>query len=169
MRILGAIGIIMAALASAQTQPVTAAKVHPSDMDGYSNGRYGYTVDYPKSLVAKGESDNGDGQSFESRDKKFKMAVWGQYNALENSVSAECEEGIKSEQKDHPFTPSYKAIKNTWYVFSGIVGSTIIYQKAILQDDIFKTLRLEYPVAQKEALDPFVKRIIASFQSFKTE
>jgi hypothetical protein len=169
MRVLGTIGIIMAALASAQTHPDTAAKVQPSDMESYSNGRFGYTVNYPKSLVAKGESDNGDGQRFESKDKKFTMAVWGEYNALENSVSAECEQRIKGEQEDHPFTPSYKVTKSTWYAFSGIVGSTIIYQKAILQDDSFKTLRLEYPVAEKEALDPVVKRIVASFQSFKTE
>jgi hypothetical protein len=59
--------------------------------------------------------------------------------------------------------------KATWCVYSGLAGHTIVYQKAIFVDGVFKTIRIEYPDSNKAAYDPLVKRLVASFHSIKEE
>ena len=60
---------------------------HPQGLEhcygSYSNGRFGYSIDYPKDLlIPQGESDNEDGQEFTSKDGKAVLLVWGHLNVL---------------------------------------------------------------------------------------
>ncbi|HMD71464.1 MAG TPA: hypothetical protein VKF41_08975 [Bryobacteraceae bacterium] len=149
---------------------MAAATSADSGFDSYTNGRFGFAVQYPKRLLlAQGESFNGDGQRFESKDKKFKLAVWGGYNVFDRTVAEECDWHIEIKRKAAPLTVTYKVSKGNWYVFSGVTAGLIVYQKGILQDGAFKTLYLEYPQSDKDALDPVVKRIIGSFSSIRAE
>src|SRR5436190_13571117 len=44
----------------------------------YSNARFAYSISYPSDLlVPQGESDNGDGQKFQSKDVRAVMLVYG--------------------------------------------------------------------------------------------
>lgn len=130
----------------------------------YTNARYGYSVSYPSALLTpQGESGSGDGQEFLSKDKRFQLLAWGSYNALEQTIPYAAKQYIELESKKRPFKLTYKVVKDAWYVYSGLSGDNIVYQKGFLQDEIFTTIRLEYPLADKDKLDPAVKQIIASF------
>lgn len=128
----------------------------------YNNGRFGFSVSYPEVLIPQGEAVNGDGQIFVSKDKSFEMAAWAGFNALEHTVAAECEWNIEVEKKRNPLKVTYQVVKAEWYVFSGLAGSNIVYQKGIRKGDVFTKLRLAYPVADKEKWDATVKAIVAS-------
>ncbi len=133
-------------------------------MGSYHNSKYAYSVEFPRPLlIPQGESDAGDGQRFASKDGSFKMSVWGQFNVLDKTLAKECDERIESDRKDNSLAVTYKALKGTVCAYSGLAGSTIIYQKTVFLDDTFKTVRLEYPKANKEAFDSIVNRIVSSF------
>jgi hypothetical protein len=56
--------------------------------DSYENARFGYHLTYPTGLFApQPESDNGDGRHFKARNGGADIAVWGAFNALEQSPS----------------------------------------------------------------------------------
>ena len=92
---------------------------------------------------------------------------WGQYNVFEHNVGRGCEWQIKTEQEKRSFNVTYEVAKPTWYVLSGVANGVILYQKGILQDDMFKTLDLEYPLSKKDSLNSVVNRIVASFAGTK--
>ncbi len=162
--------LILAATPFACAQTAKPAVSADSGMEGYTNARFDFAVEYPKGmLLPQGESANGDGQRFESKDKKFTLAVWGGYNVFDRTVAEECGWHIGIKRKAAPLTVTYKASKGNWYVFSGVTGGAIVYQKGVLDDGAFKTLYLEYPQSDRDALDPVVKRIIGSFVSIKAE
>ena len=162
--------LILAVTPFAYAQTAKPAAGADSGLESYANARFAFAVEYPKGvLFPQGESTNGDGQRFESKDKKFTLAVWGGFNVFDRTVAEECDWHIGIKRKAAPLTVTYKASKGNWYVFSGVTGGVIVYQKGILQDGAFKTLLLEYPQSDKDALDPVVKRIIGSFVSIKAE
>jgi hypothetical protein len=43
----------------------------------YVNARFGFECDYPGMFVPQGESDNGDGQKFKSKDGKATVSAYG--------------------------------------------------------------------------------------------
>ncbi len=96
---------------------------------------------YPKDLLLpQGESQNGDGQKCKAKHGKGELAVWSSQNALDQTIQEAFQSYIKP-----PFQPTYKVIKPTWYVFSGIDRGDVIYQKGILQGGIFTAIRFESP------------------------
>jgi hypothetical protein len=149
---------------------ILAAAATPAGAETYVNARFGYQVDYPADLLTpQGEAANGDGQRFVSHDNKLIVSVWGTNNALETSVAGECAQRIQWEKNRHPLEASYKAVKSTWFVYTGLSGKTIVYEKAILSGDVYHTVRLEYPAADKAAYDAIVKRIVDSFRPGKPD
>jgi hypothetical protein len=134
----------------------------PPEFATYANARFGFAVSYPKSLLPQGESTNGDGQAFESKDKTFKLLVWGQHNALDHTVAEEYEFRMMSPRKKD-LKVTYKVVKPGWFVYSGVANGVIVYEKTILVEGVFKTVYLEYPLRMKDALNGVVNKIIASF------
>ncbi|MDF0599360.1 hypothetical protein P1J78_01315 [Psychromarinibacter sp. C21-152] len=57
-----------------------------ADWQTYTNARFGTTIDYPAARFdPMPPPQNGDGRSFEARDGGGSFAVWGSYNALEDT------------------------------------------------------------------------------------
>ncbi len=138
------------------------------ELDRYTNRKFLYSVGFPKGLlIPHGETPNGDGQTFESKDKKFRLVVWGEPQPDNVTAKTECERSIKVEQAKHPFKATYKAAKDDWCVFSGLIGDTIIYQKMFVDGAKSKTIRLEYPVAERIPFDSVVRRVVSSFESYR--
>ena len=137
------------------------------EIDTYYNWKFRFLVDFPKRLlVGQGESESRDGQSFESKDKTLKMTVSGMFNVRKQTISDRCKEDLALVSEERPSVITYRFLKGFVCAFSAVrEGSTIIYQKTVLVDDKFNTLRLEYPLQQKQLLDPVVNGIIASFRS----
>lgn len=129
-------------------------------METYTNQRFGFSVAYPKALLEpQGESTNGDGQKFKPRQGKGELAVWASHNALDQTI----QEALQSYVKP-PFQPTYKVIKPTWFVFSGIDRGNVIYQKSYLHGGVFTTIRFEYPQSEKPTWDPLIAKIVNSLR-----
>lgn len=136
------------------------------EMARYANARFAYSVEYPKwVLKPQGESDNGDGQRFVSPDGQTVLAIWGQSNALKERIGERFSHDMASLQEDSSLQVIYKVVRQDWFVMSGTAGAQIIYQKTLLRDGVYITLRLQYPAAKKESFDGAVQRIVASFRS----
>jgi hypothetical protein len=126
----------------------------------YTNARFSYSIAYPANLlIAQGESENGDGQAFHSRDGRAEMRVWGQHNVNDESLRASFARTV-SEWGDGV---SYKVIKSDWFVVTALVNGKIHYQRTMLHRGVFKTLLIEYDEGQRAIYDPVTARISKSF------
>lgn len=123
----------------------------------YSNARYGYSIAYPAGLlIPQGESDNGDGQRFVSKDGSATLLAFGA-NRLDRSLAEE----FQSAQANRSVT--YKVLKRDMFVVSGTENGKIFYQKTLLRGDVFKTFIIEYDEQVRATFDPITTRISRSF------
>jgi hypothetical protein len=123
----------------------------------YSNARYGFSIAYPAGLlIPQGESDNGDGQKFASRDGSAVLTAYGS-NRMDRSLREE----YQSAQADR--TVTYRLLGRDMFVVSGIAGGKIFYQKTLLRSDAFKTFIIEYDESDRSTFDPVTTRIARSF------
>jgi hypothetical protein len=139
----------------------------------YDNARFAYTIAYPADIfVPQGESDNGDGQRFLSKDKRAELIVYGGY-AVEDkdTLQKRYRDATSTHAGEQPaWVVTYKMIKGNWFVASGRAGGRIFYQKTMLKKDpgsslgVFKTLRIEYDESQNRDYGTIVARIVASFK-----
>ncbi|MDD1606363.1 MAG: hypothetical protein LUO95_00415 [Methylococcaceae bacterium] len=143
------------------TQLLFAADVY----DTYHNDRFDYSIDYPKDvLFPQGESDNGDGQKFLSKDADASLIVYGSNNALNQSLEEVYREESRGGTAENPKkVVTYKLLEDNWFVVSGYNSGRVFYQKTIFHDDMLKTFVLEYDESQKAFYDPIAKRLATSF------
>ena len=131
----------------------------------YHNARFDYSVSYPADLlIPQGESVNGDGQRFLSKDGRTELAVYGSYNSLDQTLNDVLTQ--ESERSpDHPNrVVTYKVLRGDWFVVSGIEDRRIFYQKTMLRGSTFKTFRIEYDESQKQTFDSIAAFIARSFK-----
>jgi hypothetical protein len=131
----------------------------------YHNGRFDYSISYPANLlIPQGESVNGDGQRFLSRDGRTELLVYGSYNSLDQSLREvfEQESGRSTEHPNRIVT--YKVLRDDWFVVSGTENGRVFYQKTMLRDTTFKTFRIEYDQSQKRTFDSITAVIARSFK-----
>ncbi|MEQ1605911.1 MAG: hypothetical protein ABL999_13690 [Pyrinomonadaceae bacterium] len=138
-----------------------------SNYDTYSNARFEYDLKYPANIFTpQEEAQNGDGRVFLSKDGTARILVWGQYNALFDTLK----KAYFSDLKEHPKGVTYKALLKDGYVISGVRDKKIFYQKTMLngQDGdggaVFATFLIEYKATDKDKFDPIVRKIAASFK-----
>lgn len=130
----------------------------------YQNARFNYSIAYPSTLVPQGESENGDGQVFSSRDGTVELRVWGGYNALNLTLSDAYAEAIADIGSSGGGYAKYKFLGRNYFVVSGPQGGKIIYQKTLFRGDVIKTFRIEYPMASQATYDPITARVSRSFK-----
>ena len=122
----------------------------------YSNGRYGFSIAYPLGvLVPQGESENGDGQKFVSKDGSATMWAYGSHR-LEQSLQDE----FQAAQENR--TVTYKILKRDMFVVSGTGNGKIFYRKTLLRGDDFKTFIIEYDEGERATFDPITARVARS-------
>jgi hypothetical protein len=133
--------------------------------DTYHNDRFDYSIDYPKEILfPQGESDNGDGQKFLSKDAEVSLIVYGANNALDKSLEEMYREESRGGTPENPKrVVTYKVLEDNWFVVSGYNAGRIFYQKTLLSGGVFKTFVLEYDESEKERYDPIAKQIAKSF------
>lgn len=132
----------------------------------YFNDRFRYSVNYPTNLLyPQGESDNGDGQRFLSKDAKASLTVFGSYNALEETLDASFDEASRGGLSDEPKrVVTYKTLRDNWYVVSGYKDGAIFYSKRFLVRDQFFGFDILYPEDQRDIWDKIAAQINASFK-----
>jgi hypothetical protein len=107
--------------------------------------------------------ENDDGRTFLSSDGTAEMRVWGQYNALSETLKSKYNATLKSFNE----RPSYMVLEPKRYVVSGVRDDKIVYIKTIYErskgTEVFYTLTIEYPAAEKKKWDAVVTHISNSF------
>jgi hypothetical protein len=126
----------------------------------YSNARFAYSLEYRGDLFTpQGESDNGDGQKFVSRDRLATILVYGSNNALNETLSGRLEQIAKDLE-----SVTYRKEGKGWFVISGIKSGKVFYQKTVYKAGAFKTFEIEYPASAKPVYDQPTARMSESFR-----
>jgi hypothetical protein len=141
-------------------------------MEEYCNGRFSFCISYPVGFKGEGEAGNGDGQRFLSKDKQAEIATWGM-NVLE-----EINDNVKDEfeSASEKITVTYKVIKPTSFIFSGLnQKGEIVYRKSVMkkiadegseEEDtmVWQTLMITYPKSQQNLYGSYCGVIAKSLQ-----
>ncbi len=132
----------------------------------YHNPRFGYSIAYPKDILyPQGESDNGDGQKFLSKDAGASLIVYGSNNVLNQSLQDLYREESRGGTDENPAkVVTYQVLKTNWFVVSGYISSKVFYQKTILNKNQFKSFYFEYPESKKKFYDLITRHIAGSFK-----
>lgn len=129
----------------------------------YVNDRFGATADVPANWKAGEPPANNDGQAFTSPDGRASITVSGILN-VDDTVAeafASREEAFDGE------TITYKHRDKHSVIVSGTKGDRIFYRKSILacRDQVWDSVSIEYPAAQKQAFDSIVSRVAGSLKA----
>lgn len=137
----------------------------------YCNGRFGFCIDYPSSkLYPQGESGNGDGQVFKSKDAETTLWVYRDFRDNEDpDVEFEIATAFNLDSwGNNPDKPkrviTYKKLGKKFYVVSGYNEGKIFYQKTIITDEGLATSLIEYPESEKEYYNKVSETIFKSFK-----
>lgn len=137
------------------------AKVGPSDparlktspgYESYSNSRFGFVVDVPRAFTAMPAPDNGDGMSWRLGDIAA-MTASGMNWVLEEAPPCE----------KTPHVSGFKKTKTSCWR-TGVVGDFIYWERWELQHDVLSSLRFQYKVSMKDAMDPVVTHVAHSWK-----
>jgi hypothetical protein len=127
------------------------------DWTTYRNARFGYSFDYPAALFDAGQlPENGGGQTFNSKDGRAKIVVFGTLNA-EKFTPAQYRKVILQEFGGYE-RMDYSPTGQTWFVLSGFRGENIYYQKVMFScgNTVINALSITFPTAEK----PFYERLV---------
>ncbi|RKE37881.1 hypothetical protein B0G76_4162 [Paraburkholderia sp. BL23I1N1] len=128
----------------------------------YGNVRYQYTIDYPGDLLVPGqEADDSDGLVFSAKSGMARVAVWGRFNANEDT-SAQILHG--EEQGPCAGMPaSYEVSKRDLVAFScQTPKNEIVYEKMIIHGDTLVAVQFIYPAAEQAMWSPVIKQMSSS-------
>lgn len=130
----------------------------------YANVRYAYTIDYPDDLLVAGrEADNSDGVVFSAKSGKARVAVWGRFNASEETAAK-----ILRGEEELPCAgvrASYEVSKRDLVAFScQTPKNEIVYEKMIIHGDTLVGVQFTYPGAEQAIWSPVVKQMAGSLR-----
>ncbi|KAE8756103.1 hypothetical protein FSO04_30840 [Paraburkholderia madseniana] len=130
----------------------------------YANVRYAYTIDYPDDLLFAGrEADNSDGVVFSAKSGKTQVAVWGRFNANEDTPAQ-----ILHSEEELPCAgarASYEVSKRDLVAFScQTPKNEIVYEKMIIHGDTLVAVQFTYPVAEQATWSPVIKQMAGSLR-----
>ena len=130
----------------------------------YDNDRFHFSIEYPSDLLKmQAAPANNDGRTIRSKDRMVEMWAWGQFNALDLSLTDAYKQAVSNRRG-----VTYKMLGDRSFVISGESTDKIFYRKTQMRGSgdtaVFYTFTMEYPKSQKEKFDPIITRILRSFK-----
>lgn len=138
-----------------------AAGAAESGFKDYTNGRFGFKISYPATLIASADPTNGGGREFHSKDKEFSLATFAHF-----LNGATLDSMWNDELKELGSTVTYKKKGENWFVISGVKDGTEFYHKTYVQEGNFASFHITYPHAKAKQYDPVVEKIAKTFVPF---
>lgn len=129
----------------------------------YTNGRFGFKINYPQSFVSNRPPDNGDGIELKSPDGQALLTVSGGNNpdmSLQDYYDAEVEKFLEKFKAE----PEYKVIKDNWFVISWKVKGNIAYLKMFVGSRSHNMFLFIYPENKKAVYDEVTINLEKSFR-----
>ena len=149
----------------------TTEAIEPEDMNEqmgifeystYTNSRFGFSVEYPTSFTMGQPPTNNDGRRFFNEESTI-LAFGRNINILEENETIDKYYQQALSIATEPV--AYHRLGDNWYVVSYTVDSNIIYEKAIINDEVIFIVNMTYPISQKEKYDEMVTRIATTFEA----
>lgn len=109
----------------------------------YVNGRFGFSICYPREVLAAPESASQDGRSFHGAGGFEALVFTEFYNIDAKSIDVRKLEAER-EQSSGGASISYRAAGKNWFVISGRRNERIFYQKTVLRNDQFINFEASY-------------------------
>lgn len=128
--------------------------------NNYTNGRFGFSIDYPKEFIITQPPQNGDGLEFKSYDGKSYLVVYGSNNAMNETVKELYEAEINNIDN-----VSYQVLKNNWFVVSWIEAGKAHYDRTIVGEGSINSFRFYCPESQLDQYYDVIEHISKSFKS----
>lgn len=123
----------------------------------YANARYGYSLSVPSTFAMGSEGANGDGVVFTDDSTGMTITVYGSNNVM-GYTADDCLESLASGHDVH-----YQASEDDWVVVTYAEGGTVRYTKQFVGEGSMNTVAFEYPESAKDACDPVLEEVVASF------
>lgn len=122
----------------------------------YQNQRFGYQLNVPDFMAPGPESQNGDGRTFYF--DGISLAVYASHNALEYDVAQQMDLVDETRQATR------RTIGDNAFLLSGQEDDGTIYElKSVLKNDIWYTVRLDYPAKMMSVVAP-LRQIVTGFE-----
>jgi len=155
--------IFSTGLASALVLTLALSMAEAAGWRTYVNPRFGATAEVPSGWKAGEEPANGDGLDFTSPDGNAVIAVYGGLNISDTVAEAIADQATPNDGE----TITYTHTDPHSVVVSGTKGGRIFYRKSILvcRDQIWDSVSLEYPAAEKRAYDAIVTHVAGSLRA----
>lgn len=154
--------LIAAALVLAATQQVPAKVTYKP----YLNSRFGFSVDVPTFLKANPEPENGDGLSWQTKDKKVIFMAYASNNVLDEEIS-EMHRKEESSAKKSGAKNLYSVLKKDWFVVSYSLKGRISYRKVWIANEVSQVVDFDYDQKLAKQMDPIVAHVVKSFKPGK--
>ena len=123
----------------------------PALADSYANARFGYTLTYPSNTFApQPEAENSDGRHFLALHGGADLAVWGSYNALNQTPADIAGETLAD---CTGAAAPYKLVRPTVIVVSCATKDGVVYRKTYIRGDTLTTFELTYPASERARWD----------------
>ena len=130
----------------------------------YVNDRFGTVVEYPDIFDHLDRPpENGDGQTFRTRDGSARLSAYGFYNVEEEAMRQ-----LMLRQKQQGVAYTYSAATRDSFALSGTKGGRVLYTRCIMSaqsSDTVNCVELEYPESEIRRWDGIVTRVSRSLRS----
>ena len=130
----------------------------------YTNGRFGFRIDYPQSFVIAHRPDNGDGVRLTSPDGQAELVAAGG-----NNSKTSLKEYFDIAAKDIGGEQTYRKIGKDWFVVSSKDKGRISYLKMFVGTHSHNSFWFTYPESKKTEYDAVVIKLEKSFKRGDTD
>lgn len=150
-----------------EAHPEAEASIQVIDQENsvYTNVRFGFSLKFPHTVLSpQDEADNGDGQTFISKDGLTRLVVSASNNALSETLEDEFkneQEGGSEQSGDRQIV--YKKMQDNWYEISGMDDNALFYVKRYLIDDVFVGFEISYPQEQQAQWEKVIQQLNKDF------
>jgi hypothetical protein len=126
----------------------------------YTNGRFGFSLQYPTGLTMAPPPTNGDGANFYNEEIDIK-AYGGHTNIVQQGETIETY--YQQDINSIPGEIAYQKVTANWYVLSYKENGNIIYKKFFFGDSVFNTFIITYPANTQDKYGPITTHISQTF------
>jgi hypothetical protein len=134
-----------------------------SDWKREVNGRWGFSLTYPASLIPEPIPANGAGRRYHSANQEVSLVAEGSHTNSENA--GENLNGFwQKEVAERGDTVTYKVKKDDFYVVSGVNHNGYeFYHKVFFYPTYWVEFEITYPHSKHQQYDVWVERISREF------
>jgi hypothetical protein len=144
----------------------------------YHNGRFGFSINYPSTFRLSELPTNGDGIGFIPPDGAGDFRAYAGLNGFDQR-GEQLFQDTSNDIIRSGGTVTYTTLTASGFIVSGVVGSTVRYERVILSDAhgrpvsptapsaavaVINSFRAEYPTSRKQEYDPIVSAMSRSLR-----